>query len=671
MHTDFTLHPIPLREVPAMNQKTRSIALIVLLAAAAAGNAEGLLDLIPQEAGVAFGVRNLAELKSKGDKFVKDGGLDEAERWGRPSQLVDLALGWLGVKAGLDEKGSVVAMVVDTGDGTLAGNLFPVKSTILIALPFTDLEAIASNYGLRAKDFDGGKICNVKGVAGELDRAGVHGKHLLIGGEDGIRVVRRRKSLNAALTAAERRTFGDADLLLYASPKPWGDHWTRFLDELDRTLKEGTDREGQELAEQLVASMRSVRFGLWSAHVDDGLALSMLAKWPEGKGTPAAKFLSVFAAEAGASKPAGLADRPAVFVQAMRGNGRQVARLFRLLAGSALLPRELSMWLPPPTERPALLAALSEVYKHVKGHRVAIYRNPDEAKHGLFSAVAVLETADGDKFVSDMKLLARLAGAGAAPGSEEDTQAQIEKLIRDLGADEFRTRESATDRLSIIGEKALPQLEKALKSEDAEVRKRARELHEQIATAALERRKTLVKEGPWKLQPSFAFTAPKKRDGRTIETARIGLSGKDAAYGDTLRTLLGPDWNRLRMATQRRHVVILWGSDETLLAETLANLTVVSGERPYTPDCGCPGLAESKQLADFRRHSEPGQMIEAHGSLEMLLSLLRMETMSADRQPKTPRMTSVGMQTASDRLRVDLWLPVAEIRAMRQAVINP
>jgi hypothetical protein len=646
-----------------MNRTTRLIALIALLALAAAGNAEGLLDLIPQDAGAAFGVRNLNELRTKGDKFVKNGGFDDG---GRPSQLIDLAIGWLGVKAGFDEKAPVAAMLVDPGDGALKER--NPERGLVIAVPFSDLEAMASNYGLHAKDFEKEKICEVKARAGVAfaagTRAGVHGKHLLIAMKDeAIKAVMRRKPLAAALTPAERRTFGEADLLLYANPKPWGDNWKLGLDELERKLKEGADREAQELADHFVGALRSVRFALWSGQVDDGLvadglALSMLTKWPEGKDPAVGKFLSVFQAEAGASKPAALPDRPAVFVQAMRGNGRQMAHFFRLLVTSALFPPDFGSWLPPATERPALLAAMSEVYKHVKGHRVAVYRNPDHTKHGLFSAVAILEVAEGKRFVSDMKLLATLAGAGAAPASDEEARTEIEKLIRDLGADEFRTRESATDRLSVIGEKALPELEKALKSEDPEVRKRARDLHEQIATAALERRKTLVKEGPWKLRPSFAFTTPQKREGRTIETARIGLTGKDAAYGDTLRTLLGPDWNRLRLATHGRHVVVLWGSDESLLDETLANL---EGDRL--------GLAESKQLADFTKHSEAGRMIEAHGSLESLIALLRSDTVTADKQPKAPRMTSVGLQTGSDRLRLDLWLPVTEIKAMREAAM--
>jgi hypothetical protein len=637
-----------------MLQIARPVALVVLLAVAAGGQAEGLLDLVPDEAAAAFGIRNVQELKGKGDRFVKQAGIDDGIR---PSQLFELACVWLGIKAGLDETGAAAAMLVDPGDGSLPAK--GVDHGIVLALPFSDLEAMASNYGLHAKDFDKGEICVLKTPAGAITRAGVQGKHLLIGMTDGaIRVARRRKPLRGVLTAAERRTFGEADLLLYANPKPWGDNWKTFLDEMGKKLKEGTDREGQELADQLIEALRSVRFALWSAQVDDGLAMNLLTKWPEKVSPAAGKFLGLFQAEPGSSQPAALPDRPAVFVQTMRGNGRQVARLFRLAAGSALFPAEVTSWLPPPTERPALLAAMSEIYKHVKGHRVAIYRNSDPARHGLFSAVAILETGDGPKFISDMKLLASLAGASPMPPSPEDARAEIDKLIADLGADEFKVRESATDRLWIIGERALPELEKALKATDPEVRRRAKDLYEQIGTAALERRKTLVKEGPWKLRPSFAFKAAQKRGERTIETAQIGLTGKDAAYADTLRALLGPEWNRVRLATHGRHVVVLWGSDESLLDETLANL---QHDRS--------GLAESKQLADFRRHSEAGGMIEAHGSLEVLLALLRLDTLTADRQPKAPRMTSLGLQVSGDRLRLDVWLPCSEIRAMRDAAI--
>jgi WD40 repeat protein len=67
--------------------------------------------------------------------------------------------------------------------------------------------------------------------------------------------------------------------------------------------------------------------------------------------------------------------------------------------------------------------------------------------------------------------LAALLPAAAPPA--EPSPAELARLIRQLGDDDFEAREAATARLKEIGEPALPVLQKALASNDAEVRRRA------------------------------------------------------------------------------------------------------------------------------------------------------------------------------------------------------
>src|SRR5215211_1904936 len=54
--------------------------------------------------------------------------------------------------------------------------------------------------------------------------------------------------------------------------------------------------------------------------------------------------------------------------------------------------------------------------------------------------------------------------------------AEVARLIEQLGDDDFDTREMATARLKLAGEPALDALHKALKSDDLEVRRRARRI---------------------------------------------------------------------------------------------------------------------------------------------------------------------------------------------------
>jgi hypothetical protein len=77
--------------------------------------------------------------------------------------------------------------------------------------------------------------------------------------------------------------------------------------------------------------------------------------------------------------------------------------------------------------------------------------------------------------------LAALLPAAAPPA--RPSSAEVARLLRQLGDDDFDVREAATARLLRAGEAALPALHKALASADLEVRHRARRI-----VAALEAR---------------------------------------------------------------------------------------------------------------------------------------------------------------------------------------
>src|SRR5687768_3987823 len=82
-----------------------------------------------------------------------------------------------------------------------------------------------------------------------------------------------------------------------------------------------------------------------------------------------------------------------------------------------------------------------------------------------------------------LALVAALAAAPVtlvadAPGSP--TPEAIAKAVRDLGADDYRARERATTWLWAAGAAAEPALREALKSSDAEVVARARDLLDKI-----------------------------------------------------------------------------------------------------------------------------------------------------------------------------------------------
>src|SRR5438270_10869863 len=68
-------------------------------------------------------------------------------------------------------------------------------------------------------------------------------------------------------------------------------------------------------------------------------------------------------------------------------------------------------------------------------------------------------------FVRSILALVLLGGLALAAG--------VDDLVRDLGSDDFKKREAATQALSEAGPDAVPALEKAAKDKDPEVRWRA------------------------------------------------------------------------------------------------------------------------------------------------------------------------------------------------------
>jgi hypothetical protein len=87
-----------------------------------------------------------------------------------------------------------------------------------------------------------------------------------------------------------------------------------------------------------------------------------------------------------------------------------------------------------------------------------------------------------------------VASACAAPAPPAATDADIERLIRQLGSDEFAEREEATRGLEAVGEPALPALRKAAAAGDAEVRLRASALVRKLGGAVSARAAAAVQK---------------------------------------------------------------------------------------------------------------------------------------------------------------------------------
>jgi WD40 repeat protein len=123
----------------------------------------------------------------------------------------------------------------------------------------------------------------------------------------------------------------------------------------------------------------------------------------------------------------------------------------------------------------------------------------------------------------------------ACPAVARD-EADIQRLIRMLGADEFETREAAAQKLEALGCKAWPALRKAAATEtDPEIKARARELVERIG-------KNLFGEaGVYKGHAQQVNCMALSPDGKTLLTGSFDRTARlwDVATGKELRKLEG------------------------------------------------------------------------------------------------------------------------------------
>ena len=635
-----------------MSRRTTLFALAaMLIAGLPATAASEALDLIPEDAALGVVIRNIGDLTKKGDKFLASAGFKKdgmtPDDIPFPSTIYTFLCEFLDLKTGIDED-APAALILTTAKGKKPES--DDDFFIVLAVPFKDRHHIAKNFKKRGFELKEGKVFprEAKSRFDPFNKYCVHNKHLLLGNNEKALeyVLKSEKSAAQSLSDADRKSLADADALLYFRP--------------DRgILVSKLDFLGL-IPEDVFDVLKTMRVG-WALSHQRRHRHQSYRRLPGEAAGGHAQIPDDPGGHAGRLRPEGTARRPGDLRRRIEGR-RATKRALDESAGRCRprspLPMEGEERLPTPTDRANVLAALSEVTKRLEGHRLAVYQNADPSRNGLLSVVAILDTADADKFLTDMKHFARLSGTDgldlSAKGNKDDVAA-VEKLVRDLGDDDFEVRESASDRLKLIGEPALPVIEKALQSKDAEVHRRAEDLIRVIHETAVARRKDLLsKDAPWRLRPTFQFEAKaEERDGRKIETARIRLTEKDAPAAAALRSVFGPDWDRIRLAAQGKQVVVLFGSDTKLLDAALANLKD-----------GKPGLAAAKSLSGFNKQADAARKLELHGSAAALLALLRGGDLPRLKAGTAPSLTSASVSVGADRVRLDFWLPPSELESM-------
>lgn len=147
-------------------------------------------------------------------------------------------------------------------------------------------------------------------------------------------------------------------------------------------------------------------------------------------------------------------------------------------------------------------------------------------------------------------LLFALSSAVSLKAEAQSTPSDIDRLINQLGDEDFAAREAAITRLVKIGEPALAALKKATQHADPEIRRRARETIVRIEDRAGRELRT-IRPGPNAQGDDYRIHALFSGDGRHA----IALGGDvvwiDLETGKQVKRLLQTHWPRLAQGLSR------------------------------------------------------------------------------------------------------------------------
>jgi hypothetical protein len=377
-------------------------AVILALTAGPAPAQEGPLDVIPNDAAFGLVIKNLAELRDKGEKFLETHKIDLPGE-DRPSRLFENVLKYLKIEKGLNEKGTLAVVVPNLKKvGVKRGDIFAVLLNLVIVVPYSDLDQMAGNFKKKADDLKPGEVVEI-GAAGGFEPKYLlrKGKYVMVGlRQEPLDWYNDGKPVTADLSPAQRAALARSDLALLLGIEPLSDLAKSSIDGLEKAMILQGDTESNAVSRQFIAAVREVRFVAGGLHLGDGGSIDLVASFPKGEAGKAAKaFLEALRAGPGYSDLVALPDHDPLFAYAAKGDGVSNVAMVRALL-NILIDKGGFGDLLTNADRKNFHLALEPMYKHLKGSRAALYRTSDESK-GLLAGVGILDLDDPEAHLAE------------------------------------------------------------------------------------------------------------------------------------------------------------------------------------------------------------------------------------------------------------------------------
>lgn len=481
-------------------------------------------------------------------------------------------------------------------------------------------------------------------------------------GTDALRESFESPSLASEIDPSVVERLNAADFLAVAKRGPMLEElWDGMLPPAP-VAAEGTDDEGQRLARQVQQLSQSIEWMTFTGNV-------ALEDSDESPPVGMRFGFSAICDHAPDSESAALLEhlgndhRPTTFDSLPAGNvvvafagkldGSTHMGAVRYVADIAFQLWNNSHGLPDSLIGEQFLSVFEEAGDHLQGGRLAIYRNEDHDRYGRFAVVVILDADDPQAFLGDMRQLIRLANADEITAGDDAvavTDDEIRELVAQLGDRTYRVRRAATNRLMLIGPRAVPFLQAGLEADSLELRTRARVILDQIeALNTFESRHFLGSDlfQDLEVEQRYVIAGERLADGAPVDLIVTTIANEaDQPFAQRLTSWLGPDWDRWRIASTDEHIVVVMGSREDLLQQAIDNLNGASDMQLDVP---------AWEIADG-----PHQF-ELHVDIQAFLPDETGDTRATPATDAPPGLVSVGLAFARDTIHVDAFVPLSQL----------
>jgi hypothetical protein len=571
-----------------------------LSTSAGAAEPPRVTDLVPQKAIASIFFRNINELRANGDQlFVKAG-------WPfAPTQMLSWAGQELKVNGLVDGDRPCGVAFFEFENEKRPGGFFLPPAAAMFAI--RDLDALAQRLGTTSDDLKAGKTISSPGQLGYKNRHyRFSGDYLWIASDERLFVeLSNRMPLNFAIAKPRRERMQKSDILLSFRPTAQAADRERMLKNGQKWIDEHPEMSVEEQAamRELFAVFESMSNAVLGVHVHkDGVEVDADVYFDFRKREAVQTVLQRFNPTGAASSLAGLPDGKVLFSHALQADGKAT-----LPALNALLP-ELTLtrnWrsvdgleVLTEVQQLKLLGLFGEVWRKLKGYRLATYLTGEPSQHGLLGIAAVLDADDPEHVVSDVRELSEFIDGSrlfVPPDTEEtdnsqppprlsdEGEARVRKLVEQLSSDDSSARQSATIRLMLIGEPVRPFLEpltersgdnESSRSESSRQARRVITLldkaRERNSKSALTPR--FLDSADLRFRYSTSNTPDSNRQVHSIKVEHVARTGKLQILQQQTRKLFGPEWNRLQLVPFENRLLILIGSDPDLLRRAIASV---------------------------------------------------------------------------------------------------